>query len=581
MTLRSRIFYAVLAVAVVLVGVATLLTRHILAQSYREDYAALRVDVDVALTRELALRRQLLGQVADAVAQAQHPLMAATFARLEQKLGALDEGDRRALAAVADASRVALGVDELVVIGHDQRIIVASGRPELVGELAGALGQRADLAQATTAFGDDLGQAGQVRTIALRAVQEGAYLVTIFVARWLDESLLQTISRPGLVVARLVASDGRVLLGASPLDGQPPRVPTVSAALLNLDGTAIAQVHANISDQTLSGVLARLSLVALGASLGALLLAAGLATWLSRRVTHRLDELVAAANAVAGGDLSRRVAADGHDELAGLAAAFNHMVAQVNQGNERVAWAERRAAWQDIARHLAHEIKNPLTPIQMSMDTLRKSYERGHPQFAEILAESTQTVLQEAARLKKFATEFGNFARLPRPVYEQFDLTALAKGLAAMRGNVEFEAPPEPIMISADRDQLSQVLHNLLDNAADAVGQAPRPQPPRITLSLSLEAGSARLAAEGDAAADAVVMTVADNGIGLSAEVRAQLFTPYVTSKLDRGGTGLGLAIVHRIVTEHGGTIEAPDVPLGTTFVVCLPLVAAAPASAT
>src|SRR5204862_2899143 len=140
-----------------------------------------------------------------------------------------------------------------------------------------------------------------------------------------------------------------------------------------------------------------------------------------------LDQLVAGSLAASRGDLDHRVSVRSADEIGAVATAFNFMMDDLRSSKERLVIAERIAAWQEIARRLAHEIKNPLTPIQMAMDTLRKTWKKQHPEFSEILEESTTTVLQEADRLKHIVPEFSAFARMPKPEFQRVDLNEVVR----------------------------------------------------------------------------------------------------------------------------------------------------------
>jgi len=165
-------------------------------------------------------------------------------------------------------------------------------------------------------------------------------------------------------------------------------------------------------------------------SVGISVLVLGL--WTTRRATRDLAKLAEAATAAARGDLEYRVATGSNAEIAEVAKAFNFMMEDLQIAKQRLVIAERIAAWQDIARRLAHEIKNPLTPIQMAMDTLRKSWHKQHPQFPEILEESTATVLEEAERLRRIVAEFTEFARLPKPAFARMDLNDVVRSTLAM-----------------------------------------------------------------------------------------------------------------------------------------------------
>jgi len=246
-----------------------------------------------------------------------------------------------------------------------------------------------------------------------------------------------------------------------------------------------------------------------------------------------------------------------------VASAFNFMMEDLKTSKEKLVIAERIAAWQEIARRLAHEIKNPLTPIQMAMDTLRKSYKKQHPDFAEILEESTTTVLEEADRLKRIVAEFSDFARMPKPELGRVDLNdVIGSSLALYKETLpHIEAKLDPLLpeLDGDKGQLNQVLLNLVENGRDALGDR--------------EGGRVIVTTRRSEAQDRLTFVVEDNGPGVPAELKDKVFAPYFTTKITKGGTGLGLAIVHRIISDHGGRITVSDTPGGgARFTIELPL---------
>lgn len=252
--------------------------------------------------------------------------------------------------------------------------------------------------------------------------------------------------------------------------------------------------------------------------------------------------------------------------------AFNRMTRELQKARARAVRAERIAAWRDIARRIAHEIKNPLTPIKMSIETLRKTYARQHPDFAEIFDESTRTVLEEVERMEKIVTEFSRFARLPRPNASMIQVVELAvhvvqlhelpqRGATNPELRVKLDIDPvladEPRLVRADREQITQVLVNLVQNALDAANAKQGEQAKVLVRVLPGESGG-------------VSVEVHDNGAGLAPDERARIFEPYYTTKSH--GTGLGLPICDRIVSDHGGTITVDDSALlsGARFTVAL-----------
>ena len=210
-----------------------------------------------------------------------------------------------------------------------------------------------------------------------------------------------------------------------------------------------------------------------------------------------------------------------------------------------------------VARRLAHEIKNPLTPIQMSLETLLAAQGANDPRFAALFRESAGVVLEEVDRLRRIVDEFSRFARLPKPQLAPVELGELAQGVLALyaspRAGLRLHAHLEPgVHTRADRDQLTQVLVNLVKNAEEAM-----PEGGDIHVHVR---GSARDA----------LLEVEDTGPGVAPEDRQRIFEPYFTTKA--GGSGLGLAIAARILQEHGGRLEVGGEPgAGARFSLVLP----------
>ncbi|MEO1336143.1 MAG: ATP-binding protein, partial [Myxococcota bacterium] len=294
---------------------------------------------------------------------------------------------------------------------------------------------------------------------------------------------------------------------------------------------------------------------------GSLALAIGLSWLLSRRISHPIRTLSTAAQSVAGGDLSVRVKPVGQDEVGHLMGVFNHMAKELADSRDQLRRAERAAAWQQIARRVAHEIKNPLFPIQMSIETLQKSYDKQHPKLSEIVRESTKTVLEEVQALNRLVTEFSKFARLPPPDKQPLEIAKLFAHVLELYGTdgrvvAELETLQELPKLNADREQMNRVLINLVKNSLEAM----EPSGGKVRL-------DARLGED-----NAVLVIIADDGPGMTPSIQDEIFTPYFTTKPE--GTGLGLAIVDRIVAEHGGDILVRSTDHGTTFTLRLPIVA-------
>jgi len=312
-----------------------------------------------------------------------------------------------------------------------------------------------------------------------------------------------------------------------------------------------------------------LSLQVRGLSLGiaavSLAIAVALALTLARRIARPAGALADAARRVAAGDLDAQAPVLGDDELAGLARAFNQMTSDLRTAQERLVQAERVAAWREIARRLAHELKNPIFPIALSMETVQRAF-AGVPlpapsgtDLGRLLRESTQTTLDELRRLQRVVDEFSAFARMPQPQMRPTDLGALLREVASLYQaraagiEVRIETDPDLPPASADPDLLVRAVSNLVANALEAMSDGG-------TLLLRT------LRRDGTA-----VIEVEDDGPGISEEQKARLFVPYFTTK--PGGTGLGLAIVQGIASDHGGRVEVRPAPArGTIFSLLLPV---------
>ena len=279
--------------------------------------------------------------------------------------------------------------------------------------------------------------------------------------------------------------------------------------------------------------------------------------WTTERITRPVERLAAGARAVAGGDLSARVEVLSRDEIGELARAFNVMTEQLLEQRDRAIQAERVAAWRELARRLAHELKNPLFPLQITIENLQRSRESA--EFDEVFRESTTTLLAELGNLKTIIGRFSDFAKMPAPQFETVDINEIVRGV--MKLNFQLERPNvKPVLelasdgtrIQADPDQLRRALGNLVLNALDAM-----PEGGTLLVRTALHDWGVRL-------------EISDSGQGLTEEECQRLFTPYYTTK--QHGTGLGLAIVQSVVSDHHGKISVSSASgRGTTFTIDLP----------
>jgi len=296
---------------------------------------------------------------------------------------------------------------------------------------------------------------------------------------------------------------------------------------------------------------------------GGIVLAILLSSWVAARVTRPVEQLAQAAQEVASGNWEARAEVPGNDEFSQLAESFNRMTAELLAQKERLVQAERVAAWRELARRLAHELKNPLFPLQLTVENLMRARMQSPQQFEEIFPESSRTLLAEISNLKAIIGRFSEFSKMPHPQLQPVNVNEILRGVAQLF-QAQLSAPGRlPIeckleldenlgLIAADPELLHRAFSNLVLNAMDAM-------PSGGTLALRSHRSDGR-----------VTIEVSDTGTGMTREECERIFTPYYTSK--QHGTGLGLAIVQSVVSDHGGRISVRSEPgAGTTFVIELP----------
>ncbi len=303
------------------------------------------------------------------------------------------------------------------------------------------------------------------------------------------------------------------------------------------------------------------ALVILAAAVAALL-----GVLIARRTTRRVSGLVLAVRRLAAGDLAVQVdPGRSSDEVAGLARAFNAMVREVRESRDRIVYLEKISGWQEVARRLAHEIKNPLTPMKLAFQQLDARWQRSgareaDPEFGKLVKDTGEIVRDEIGTLQRLVDEFSSFAKLPEVTPEPADLGEFVEDFLRTspqigeRAEVEVVKAAGACPVALDRTLMRRVLANLCANAVEAA------LPARARIHL----GVARTR-------DRAVLTVADEGPGIDRALRERIFDPYFTTK--GSGTGLGLAIVKKIVLQHGGEIQVGDRSGGgASFSVVLPL---------
>ncbi len=277
----------------------------------------------------------------------------------------------------------------------------------------------------------------------------------------------------------------------------------------------------------------------------------------ARLLTKPMDDIIEAAGRISAGEWDADVISFSKGDAGRMADAFNRMIGDLRRSRDRLIQTERLGAWRDAARKVAHEIKNPLSPIQVSAEDLVSAYKPNDPNFENVLRQSVKTISEEVAAIKRFVDEFASFARTPRPVFNQFDLKDLLTETAAAfpaenkQGRIAVDTT-RSLVIKGDPELLRQALINLIKNGLEAGGPDGS-----ITVTVIDED-------------ETVQIIVDDTGSGISKEMKDKLFTPYATDK--SGGTGLGLVIVQGIVADHGGTVTVRESPeRGARFVMQLP----------
>ena len=286
-----------------------------------------------------------------------------------------------------------------------------------------------------------------------------------------------------------------------------------------------------------------------------ILVSVALSWWAAARVTRPVLRLAESAGQVAAGNWNTTVEVSSTDEIGRLARAFNGMTHELVAQRERLVQAERVAAWRELARRLAHELKNPLFPLQITVENMQRARESYPEQFDEVFREGTGTLLAELGKLRQIVARFSDFAKMPAPEMQAVNFNSLVgetmklfqPQLAQARITARIELDPNLGPVQADPEQMTRVLRNLMLNAIDAM-------PGGGTVTVRTRALAAGLRLE-----------VSDTGQGLTPEECARLFTPYYTTKTH--GTGLGLAIVQSVISDHHGSISVESEPgKGATF---------------
>ena len=484
------------------------------------------------------------------------------------------------------------GLDFLELVSHDGAIVSSAHWPARYGYKADWVLEQADWNEAFLRS-EELPNETALALMTVRTVSAGEKKLHIAGGKRLGQEFLNSLVLPAGMRALLYHNkqpgfDEKSLTGASGPVPEAGKLASLIERVLSKGGESTETVDAREGPETvqaiplagreakllgvllvgssrreLASLVRRIRTAGMVAGGIGILLGVLLSYWVTARVTRPVALLAQGAQKVAAGDWSARVDVRSRDEIGELARAFNGMTQQLLEQRDRLVQAERVAAWRELARRLAHELKNPLFPIQITIENMQRAREKAPEQFDEVFRESTATLLEELANLKAIVGRFSDFAKMPPPQFETVDLNETLRR-AVRLFEAQLNAPGRPPItpevlcddnvgsVRADPEQLHGALRNLMLNAIDAM-----PAGGTLTLRTRRQNG-------------AVLLEISDTGEGLTPEERKRLFTPYYTTK--QNGTGLGLAIVQSVVSDHGGRISVEsERGRGTTFRIELP----------
>lgn len=555
MTLRLRLFVALLLAALVPMA---------LVVGYPLFQAERRAKADAERRLDLATRQAAI------VAQRQRDDVASRLRRAADDL-ARDPSGVRSLVEGPDppARAVARGLAERHGLRYVEVLGAAGTRlavwpPEGETGLSSALASLSESALVVRPVpGASAGPAESLALFGRRAVTvPGGDALSIVGGRLFAADLLGTLAAiSGEPVALVDENGSAVAIAGGSADGR-----RAEADVAVGDGFAVrVAVAAGDAAQVRRDTLAALA----GVAGIAVALSVVLALLLAAGVTGPVRALVARAEEIAAAKSRPITLLPERDEVRRLTRAFDQMLDALSESERQRIGAERIAAWQEVARRIAHEVKNPLTPIRMAVENLRRTRERSPADLDRALDEESRTILEEVDSLRRLVDEFSEFARLPSARLGPCDLRTVAmQALALFEPRIEaldvalqVDDGGQPLDVIADAEQIGRVLKNVIANALDAMESAAER---RLTVILRIAPGS-----PGREAAEIVVR---DTGAGFEPEALRRVFEPYFTTRGDRGGTGLGMAIAYRIVSEHRGTIRVGGAPgRGATIAILLP----------
>jgi two-component system, NtrC family, nitrogen regulation sensor histidine kinase NtrY len=571
---RTKVFLSITATVILAVWIVAAVVSTLVTQSFERRDAQRTAALVTQLQRELARRGAEVARRVEAVADSDQ------VQRLAVNIGG--QFDPSLYFAQAQTLAQEQSLDFLELVGPDTAIISSAEWPARFGYKEDWLAQPQDWkTQGVFLKKEDLADGSALGLVTVRSVTSGDKTLYVAGGQRVDQEFLDSLAAGDGTHLKLYrdfeasaspqgppAESLGSKLAAGLVDEvrrEPRELTRVSDAatitalpLRGRDNQLLAILLIENSRAELASLKRTIQGTAAAVGVAGVLLGLMLSFWTAARVTRPLRDLAWSVREVAVGKWDTRAKVWSSDEVGQLAGAFNTMTEQLVEQRDRMIQAERVAAWRELARRLAHELKNPLFPLQITIENLQRSREMAPEQFDEVFRESTSTLLAELGHLKTIIGRFSDFAKMPAPELEPVDVNQVAREVIQLF-EAQLRAPGRPPVetklqlgadagqVPADPDQLRRALRNLVLNALDAM-----PQGGALTVRTSRHDGK-------------VAVEVSDTGEGLTPEECDRLFTPYYTTK--QHGTGLGLAIVQSVVSDHKGTITVQSEPgKGTTF---------------
>jgi signal transduction histidine kinase len=445
-----------------------------------------------------------------------------------------------------------LSLDFVEYLDSGGMVLISANRPALLGQEYEVRTATPHPIDSRLVYENDLH--GSHPSIALMMPTENGYLRGGIFLDNVFESLAMALTRSTLLFVDI--RDDRI----SPVEftppnevGRPYRTDDDLYAVLAFDSLGDYYPAARFLPYEQQSLFANFLTAVMVVTVLSIILVVPAGLYFSARTRREFKILNNGAIRVAAGDFSSPVeTTSGEGEFSDLADSFNRMMRQLTDYREKLIVSQKIAAWQTVGRKIAHEVKNPLTPIAVAVDDLKHSYHKQSDDFEEILNEDTTTIKNEIDRLKKMLNEFSSFAKMPPPTFAQVSASALVKDVEVLfkeemaAGRLEIINDLQDTVMQIDRDQMRQVIINLIKNGLDACRDKCR----------------VRLAA----VEDYLELTVEDDGAGMPEAILEDGPTPYFSTK--EHGSGLGLIICQRIVVDHDGTMNIENKPEGGARVI-------------